>query len=214
MDTFTAPDDDVSAVTNLEHTKDEGVGVGEEEEQEFEFRLFHSQPTQGSRQIKPSGKSQADHDNNGVQKLKIRMRSPTPTAPASGEGRFINPFRGWEYYFTDPELVIQTIGGNYSQQQSKQNTNDKQQRVPSKETFGDVAITGDQILASAASGPMVCLLIVSSYLEISFYYSLFGMYRADVCMITSPDVVFHGASYTYRLPSRKRNQRRLHQPLN
>lgn len=145
--------------------------MGEEEEQEFEFRLFHSQPTQGSGHVKPSGKSQADHDSNGVQKLKIRMRSPTPTAPASGEGRFINPFRGWEYYFTDPELVIQTIGGNFSQQQqSKQNKNtdrkQHQKAVPSKETFGDVAITGDQILASAASGPMVCLLIVSSYLEI------------------------------------------------
>lgn len=153
----------MSATTNLEHTKDE------DEEQEFEFRLFRSQPAQVEARTKSPGKDQAEHDNgNGVRKLKIRVRSPTPTPQGSGEGRFLNPFRGWEYYFTDPEMVIQTVGGNNSHQQSKQKSNEEQQRLLAKEKFGDVAITGDQILAGAALGPMVRLFIVYYQLKFSF----------------------------------------------
>ncbi|KAL6238824.1 hypothetical protein BDW75DRAFT_237020 [Aspergillus navahoensis] len=83
----------------------------EDEEQEFEFRLFSSAPAPAS---KPFG---ADQNGSGhsttvpapsAQKLRIRLRSPTPTASGTGEGGFVNPFRGWSYYFSTPRLLAGT----------------------------------------------------------------------------------------------------------
>ena len=89
----------------------QGTKDNEPEEQEFEFRLFSSAPAPkaSSTAHKESGDSTTTTvAAQSAQKLRIRLRSPTPTALGSGEGGFVNPFRGWSYYFSTPELLTGT----------------------------------------------------------------------------------------------------------
>ncbi|KAL4743916.1 hypothetical protein BDV11DRAFT_165608 [Aspergillus similis] len=87
----------------------QGTKDNEPEEQEFEFRLFSSAPAPNasSTRQKESGDSTTVAAQR-AQKLRIRLRSPTPTALGPGEGGFVNPFRGWSYYFSTPELLTGT----------------------------------------------------------------------------------------------------------
>jgi hypothetical protein len=88
----------------------QGTKDNEPEEQEFEFRLFSSAPAPraSSTVQKESGDSTTTVAAQSAQKLRIRLRSPTPTALGSGEGGFVKPFRGWNYYFSTPELLTGT----------------------------------------------------------------------------------------------------------
>ncbi|KAJ9354385.1 hypothetical protein DTO027B9_4728 [Paecilomyces variotii] len=83
--------------------------ASEEAEQEFEFRLFSSAPakqkTDGAVPAGTSADTTGDGNAERTQKLRIRIRSPTPGDVSVGEGRFVVPFRGWEYYFTTPTLL-------------------------------------------------------------------------------------------------------------
>ncbi|KMU83627.1 hypothetical protein CIHG_01410 [Coccidioides immitis H538.4] len=117
LEIFTAPPvtNATTIGTGLEHIDEHE----EEEEQEFEFRLFHSAAPNAT----PHGSTAKRSDGNGqaedrervntrvpaVQKLRIRLRSPTPAR--TGEGGFLVPFRGWEYYFSDPESVMRVFSG-------------------------------------------------------------------------------------------------------
>ncbi|RHZ54383.1 DUF2011 domain-containing protein [Aspergillus thermomutatus] len=108
----------------------------EDEEQEFEFRLFSApaapkSATKGEKTAATEGGEKAV--SGGAQKLRIRLRSPTPGA-VDGEGRFLNPFRGWQYYFTTPELLT----GSGAKQDSASTIRKKQ--------FEEVAVTGQQML--------------------------------------------------------------------
>ncbi|RLL99007.1 hypothetical protein CFD26_104088 [Aspergillus turcosus] len=108
----------------------------EDEEQEFEFRLFSAPaaPTSTSKDEKtPATGGGEKAVSGGTQKLRIRLRSPTPGA-VDGEGRFLNPFRGWQYYFTTPEL----LSGSGAKQDSASIVRRKQ--------FEEVAVTGQQLL--------------------------------------------------------------------
>ncbi|KAL4780444.1 hypothetical protein BJX76DRAFT_338075, partial [Aspergillus varians] len=112
----------------------------EDEEQEFEFRLFSAPapaprlPGSDDKDAQKPGDITTD-GTDGAQKLRIRLRSPTPTAAGSGEGRFVNPFRGWDYYFSTPGLLS-----------GETNTVDEDAGVLlKKKQFEDVAVSGEEM---------------------------------------------------------------------
>lgn len=133
-------------------------GNNDEDEQEFEFRLFSapakrkdSTPkeqgtTDGertdSRGDKASGNAIRD-SSTGTQKLRIRLRSPTPSGDPS-EGRFVKAFRGWQYYFSTPSLL------------GLEETNlVKEAIAEQRRQFEDVAVTGEHITTWAKAQPWV-----------------------------------------------------------
>ncbi|PGH09138.1 hypothetical protein GX51_00892 [Blastomyces parvus] len=134
---------------DLEHIQDE------EEEQEFEFRLFHAPPTGvgkclsgHSQTAKSNGEGEGDHNNGprqidmkdaGIQKFRIKLRSPTPTAN-DGVGGFVAPFRGWEYYFSDPEWARRKMAGDRIEAPTVESD------ARRKERFVDAAVNGETIL--------------------------------------------------------------------
>lgn len=110
----------------------------EDEEQEFEFRLFSAPaaPKATTKDEKtPATEGGEKAVSGGTQKLRIRLRSPTPGA-VDGEGRFLNPFRGWQYYFTTPELLS---GFGAKEDSASASTIRRKQ-------FEEVAVTGQQML--------------------------------------------------------------------
>lgn len=124
----------------------------DDEEQEFEFRLFNAPAAggksaeekdgaqRGDDRIKPSG----ENKETTTQKLRIRLRSPTPGPADLSEGRFVKPFRGWEYYFTVPGLLTgsEDIGSEDANLELK------------RRQFEDVAVTGQNVM-NWASVPWV-----------------------------------------------------------
>ena len=120
------------------------TGDNEEEEQEFEFRLFSAptKPKETTAKAQESSKDTKTKENTdnkkqgsgGTQKLRIRLRSPTPVP---GEGRLVKAFRGWEYYFSTPSLLGQPESGDQLAEKTRQ--------------FEDMAVTGQQVIASSKS---------------------------------------------------------------
>ncbi|KKK17726.1 hypothetical protein ARAM_005982 [Aspergillus rambellii] len=104
----------------------------EDEEQEFEFRLFQTAPKKAA--DKETGEPET------TQKLKIRLRSPTPTAGVNGEGRFVNPFRGWQYYFSAPGL----LSG-----ETKVDGEEDAGLLLKRKQFEEVAVTGEEMMGWA-----------------------------------------------------------------
>ncbi|KAL2870320.1 DUF2011 domain-containing protein [Aspergillus lucknowensis] len=120
----------------------------EDEEQEFEFRLFSAPapaPALAARvsggEVQRTGTDTATGDF-GTQKLRIRLRSPTPTTGGSREGRFVNPFRGWSYYFTTPGL--------FSGENKKSSDDEDAEVLAKRKQFADVAVTGEDIMGSSS----------------------------------------------------------------
>lgn len=151
----------------------------EDEEQEFEFRLF-SAPAAPKSTTKdeeaPATEGGETAVSRGTQKLRIRLRSPTPGV-VDGEGRFLNPFRGWQYYFTTPELLSDS---GAKQDPASASTNRRKQ-------FEEVAVTGQQMLRwSEVSWVCVGLFLVSLGFDI---VCLFFVSR-------SPGAIYHGGLYT------------------
>ncbi|PYI05482.1 hypothetical protein BO78DRAFT_462012 [Aspergillus sclerotiicarbonarius CBS 121057] len=115
----------------------------EDEEQEFEFRLFSAPaPTttkkDDAQNTANEGKSTEEKT---AQKLRIRVRSPTPGAVGTEDGRFVKPFRGWEYYFSAPGLMSGTTTGG---------DGEEEERLRAKRMeFEDVAVSGGQIVGFA-----------------------------------------------------------------
>ncbi|KAJ5168579.1 uncharacterized protein N7482_004173 [Penicillium canariense] len=124
-------------------------------EQEFEFRLF-SAPTKAkdtsshepnmtdgnqtaaNKDKKPTGEIR---DNIGTQKLRIRLRSPTPSRDPS-EGRFVKAFRGWQYYFSTPTI--------FGMDETPMSEGTKAER---RRQFEDMAVTGEHITGWAKTQP-------------------------------------------------------------
>lgn len=130
-----------------------GADENEDEEQEFEFRLFSAptKPTpttettgEATRENKPTEAPSegGDKASTGTQKLRIRLRSPTP---GSGEGRFVKAFRGWQYYFSTSSLW--NDGGDKTEEEANQAEKQKQ--------FEDIAVTGEHMQSWAKSQPWV-----------------------------------------------------------
>ncbi|CRG84488.1 hypothetical protein PISL3812_01769 [Talaromyces islandicus] len=129
FDTFTIDTNNAQTAENPEE------GGEEDEEQEFEFRLFSAPKN-------PKQKPEEKIDGSGVttQKLKIRLHSPAPGDIQPGDGRFVVPFRGWQYYFTKPEVM-------------QLPHDDEQARVEEikRKEYEEVAVTGSQLLEWARS---------------------------------------------------------------
>lgn len=120
----------------------------EEEEQEFEFRLF-SAPVRDSTAAatQDAGSAATVEKKNdigaaGTQKLRIRLRSPTPGARGPDDGGFVKPFRGWDYYFSTPGLL------------SGSKEDDPKLALKRKQ-FEEVAVSGEQ-MGEWAKVPWVC----------------------------------------------------------
>lgn len=134
---------DKSQDTDAKQNSQEGE---EDEEQEFEFRLFSTprKPTSAAGERKEGGQSGGDNvkaskeDNaTATQKLRIRLHSPTPGPADISEGRFVNPFRGWGYYFTAPALLSGSSAGN---------ENEDADVALRRKLFEDVAVSGQNVL--------------------------------------------------------------------
>ncbi|KAJ5702247.1 hypothetical protein N7488_009795 [Penicillium malachiteum] len=138
-----------------EHTKNETQqDANEDDEQEFEFRLF-SAPTKTADTTRKaedgSGKKSStekfsdggDKAGSGTQKLRIRVRSPTPGSGDPSEGRFVKAFRGWQYYFSNSSL--------WSKREVE--SEEEADQATKKEQFEDIAVTGEQMMSWAKSQP-------------------------------------------------------------
>lgn len=151
---FPGPEKLAETTTNNDQNEEK-----EEEEQEFEFRLFsHNKPTSqdvGDNGVKlTAGAGGAQQ----TQKLRIRLRSPSP---APGDGRFVNPFRRWDYYFSAPNAILKgRVGDDSGALEEK------------KREFEDVAVDGGVVLGWAAQS-WVCLLTRTVFLGryLTFHYS-------------------------------------------
>ncbi|EEP76279.1 predicted protein [Uncinocarpus reesii 1704] len=132
----------------------------EEEEQEFEFRLFRSTAPDalgGEKQDGPidtGGGIEKEETRNvpAVHKIRVKLRSPSPSR--SAEGGFTVPFRAWDYYFSDPELVMRVFKERFGKSPSGacefiSKDPKKQER---RQNYLEVAVTSDQVLAAANSG--------------------------------------------------------------
>lgn len=134
---------DQSQDTEAKQNSQEGE---EDEEQEFEFRLFSAprKPTSAAGEGKEGGQSGVDNvkaskeDNATMtQKLRIRLRSPTPGPADISDGQFVSPFRGWGYYFTAPALLSGSSTGN---------ENEDADLALRRKLFEEVAVSGQNVL--------------------------------------------------------------------
>lgn len=147
-----------TATEDKDATSQPAEGNNDEDEQEFEFRLFSAPAkpkdstlkdqakTDGqivdSNGDKPSGTGNMD-DTTGTQKLRIRLRSPSPSGDPS-EGRFVKAFRGWQYYFSTPSLL------GLEESELVKDAIAEQRRQ-----FEDMSVTGEHITTWAKAQPWV-----------------------------------------------------------
>ncbi|KAF7718286.1 Uncharacterized protein PECH_002888 [Penicillium ucsense] len=141
---------------NKDNTAKATDSPNEEDEQEFEFRLF-SAPAKStnntasqnattstggaSTQANGTVSEQSEPVKAVTQKLRIRLRSPSPSGNPS-EGRFIKAFRGWQYYASTPTLL-----GLEESEKVKQSIAAQRQR------YEEIAVTGDIVTAWAKTQP-------------------------------------------------------------
>ncbi|KAJ5541843.1 hypothetical protein N7494_006919 [Penicillium frequentans] len=140
---------EVSAISKIAEDIPEQAG-GEDEEQEFEFRLF-STPANAKNAGEEAGEINEDGKhtpgignqvNAGTQRLRIRLRSPTPGSGDPSEGRFVKASRGWQYYFSTPSLWGPSV-----------ELEDQASQSEKRGQFEDMAVTGEQIVTWAKSQP-------------------------------------------------------------
>ncbi|KAL4885653.1 hypothetical protein BJY04DRAFT_137062 [Aspergillus karnatakaensis] len=162
----------LSALLNLEiaapsqppqqPSPDDQKNQGEDEEQEFEFRLFAAPAKPSDAEKKDADGTPDKSDALGAQtqtqtqtqKLRIRLRSPTPTLGAgSGEGRFVNPFRGWGYYFSAPGLLSGTSGKDIARDEAEAVKLEERRKQ-----FADVAVSGEEMVRWAGVSWPGCFL--------------------------------------------------------
>ncbi|KAJ5648773.1 hypothetical protein N7490_005145 [Penicillium lividum] len=123
-------------------------GENEDEEQEFEFRLFSApaNPKDTAEEADETNTKTKDSSSKkpiaGTQKLRIRLRSPTPGSGDPSQARFVKASRGWQYYFSTPSLW----GSNLE-------SADEASLVERKKQFEDIAVTGEHITTWAKSQP-------------------------------------------------------------
>lgn len=147
--------------TEKENENKNKENAEEEEEQEFEFRLFSApekstnEGTQPSQTAIERGREDKDkEDAPHTQKLRIRVRSPTPGPIQPGEGRFVHPFRGWEYYFSTPGLLS-------SENAERGNSTDEARRSQ----FEDVVVTGAEMMRWANVDWVSCSTVVRTNID-------------------------------------------------
>lgn len=151
----------IGANTTAEEDEDATQPAGgnnEEDEQEFEFRLFSAPTKPKDATPKEQGTKDGDQTSTkgdktkggeikdttaGTQKLRIRLRSPTPSGDPS-EGRFVKAFRGWQYYFSTPSLF-----------ELDENEVVKETIAEQRRQFEDMAVTGEHITTWAKAQPWV-----------------------------------------------------------
>jgi hypothetical protein len=68
------------------------------------------------------------------------LHSPAPEDIKAGDGRFVVPFRGWQYYFTKPEVMQLPYSGEQARVEETR-----------RREYEDVAVTGSQLLEWAQS---------------------------------------------------------------
>lgn len=143
---------EVSAISKFAEDTPEQAGGEEDEEQEFEFRLF-STPANPNTDGEEAGETHkngkrapgvGNQVNTGTQRLRIRLRSPTPGSGDPSEGRFVKASRGWQYYFSTPILWGPSVELEDQASQSER-----------RRQFEDIAVTGEQIVTWAKSQPWV-----------------------------------------------------------
>lgn len=122
-------------------------------EQEFEFRLFRTPVVKEKDGVGGDNDQQIKDKEDGtartqVQATKIRIRSPTPAGEGGdgSDGRFVVPFRGWRFYFSDPGRMV---GDGYVPERGDSATTTK------RSEYLDAAVAGEEVLGWKES-PWVC----------------------------------------------------------
>lgn len=101
-------------------------------------------PSDDKKSAKKSSSKEKEAGNEGTQKLRIRLRSPTPVSARPEDGRFVKAFRGWQYYFTTP-----TLYGLKEESDNEIHLSEKRNQ------YADTAVTGEHITSWAKSQPWV-----------------------------------------------------------
>jgi len=143
---------EASTTSKIAEDTPEQAGGEEDDEQEFEFRLFSAPSTLNStgKEAGETNKKAKDTPGSetlvytGTQKLRIRLRSPTPGSGDPSEGRFVRASRGWQYYFSTPLLWGSGV-----------ELGDQSSQSEMRRQFEDMAVTGEQIITWAKSQPWV-----------------------------------------------------------
>ncbi|KAJ5644198.1 uncharacterized protein N7484_006705 [Penicillium longicatenatum] len=130
---------EASTTVNIPEDTPEQAG-GEDDEQEFEFRLFSAPANFNTAQTSGEEAGESNKVSTGVQRLRIRLRSPTPGDPS--DGRFVKASRGWQYYFSTPSLWSSSV-----------ELEDQTSQSEKREQIEDMAVTGEHILTWAKSQP-------------------------------------------------------------
>ncbi|KAL2827841.1 hypothetical protein BDW59DRAFT_143891 [Aspergillus cavernicola] len=148
LDLVPAPPQDPTAGA-AQTTPQETAHVQDEaEEQEFEFRLFSAPAPPRPSESGGIGAEEESTQNRTAttaptQKLRIRLRSPTPTVAGPGEGRFVNPFRGWGYYFSAPGLLSVDRRGKG---RDGEDEDEDAGVLLKRKQFEDVAVSGEEMV--------------------------------------------------------------------
>lgn len=197
IDTFITPDQ--PSIPSKEQKPEQSQGANEnqpdnaaeDEEEEFEFRLFSAptkKPTTTSGDDKSADSKKTSGAGDGTQKLRIRLRSPTPTPANLGDGRLVNPFRGWQYYFTTEGL--------YSGSLSKGGEESDEVRLR-RAQFENVAVSGQDMMGWAKQA------WVGSFLFFLFVWVIFcWLDETDICLAWLPSPLAGDSSEktTYKAP--------------
>ena len=138
-----------TTVTSQETKEPQQPAAAEDEEQEFEFRLFSAPAKAKDTTTKAETEDNStkdkgaagDKQTGGTQKLRIRLRSPSPANPS--EGRFVKAFRGWQYYFSTPSLY------------ALKDIEDEEHEEERRRQFEEIAVSGEHITTWAKSQPWV-----------------------------------------------------------
>ncbi|RAK90149.1 hypothetical protein BO79DRAFT_208431 [Aspergillus costaricaensis CBS 115574] len=142
IDSLLAPPSDDNPTTQ---STTSNPAEDEDEEQEFEFRLFSAPAKSSSKSEDQASAAAESSSTTQAQKLRIRVRSPTPGAVGVEDGRFVNPFRGWGYYFSAPGMMA---GEKEKEQEEEERLREKRRQ------FEDVAVSGVQVVGfSGVSWP-------------------------------------------------------------
>lgn len=136
---------DTAQQTNSQENGPSQTADNEDEEQEFEFRLFSAPAKSTKDTAEQSGKDTDEKTTEAptIQKLRIRLHSPTTGSGAGTEGRFVKSFRGWDYYFSTPSLQGTRSGELTAEEESR--------IAEKKKQFEDMAVSGQHMLTWANS---------------------------------------------------------------
>lgn len=125
----------------------------------FTFRLFHQGdaaikrrlPSEVSSSKEEASRQAGSAERRGFVTIDIRSPSPPPIGQHGVFGGFRNPYRNWDFYFTEPQLFMKGLGS----EMLHLNTKDPATRHSKEREFELAAVRGEEVKAQSYKGPFV-----------------------------------------------------------